>query len=140
MVRINMSHKEHKWHAVTVQSIREAGNRIHRCRREVFPLGVAMDLRGPEIRTGIFNGSEDAVVNQLIINLIHENEWRIFQGYAELKEGNCVKLMVSDGMKRAGCDKCFWVSYPDLPRVCQVCDKIYIDRGEVILEVCGVGS
>ncbi|XP_048513437.1 pyruvate kinase PKM-like [Athalia rosae] len=122
MVRMNMSHKEQKWHAVTVQSIREAGNRIHRCSREVFPLAVAMDLRGPEIRTGIFNGAEKSM------------------GYTELKEGNLVKLMVNDVMKRAGCDKCFWVSYPDLPQACKTGDKIYIDRGAVILEACCVAE
>ncbi|XP_046742507.1 pyruvate kinase PKM-like [Diprion similis] len=122
MVRMNMSHKEPKWHAISVQSIREAGNRIHRCRREVFPLAVAMDLRGPEIRTGLFNGAEDSM------------------GYAEFKEGNSVKLLVEDNMKRTGCDKCFWVSYPDLPRFCKVGDKIYIDRGAVILETTCVAE
>lgn len=73
MVRLNMSHKEQKWHAVTTQSIREAGNRIHRCKRDVFPLGVAMDLRGPEIRTGIFNGAENSMVQVSIIAQFSKN-------------------------------------------------------------------
>lgn len=71
--------------------------------------------------------------------MIQETKLSSIQGYAELKEGNFVKLSVDDGIKRAGCDKCFWVSYPDLPRVTKVGDKIYLDRGSVVLEASCVG-
>lgn len=62
MVRLNMSHQEAKWHAITVQSIREAGNRMYEFTSEVYPLGVAMNLRGPEIRTGVFHGDKTSIV------------------------------------------------------------------------------
>nr|XP_031834389.1 pyruvate kinase-like [Nomia melanderi] len=117
IVRLNMSHQVEKWHAITVQSIRDAGNRMYEFTGEIYPLGIAMDLQGPEIRTGIFKGDETSI------------------GYAGLKEGHAVKLVTNDLAKRAGCASCFWVSYPELPRICRPADKILIDRGAVLLQV-----
>ncbi|KAG7213001.1 hypothetical protein KM043_002339 [Ampulex compressa] len=122
VVRLNMSHRDDKWHAITVQSIREAGNRIYRCTCEVYPLAVAMDLRGPEIRAGIFRGDEASI------------------GSASLKEGNVVRLLTNEVAKRAGCASCFWVSYSDLPRICRVGDRILIDRGPPLLRVTCIGD
>lgn len=62
IVRLNMSHETEKWHAITVQSVREAGNKMYELTSEVYPLGVAMDLQGPEIRTGVFRGDEKSIV------------------------------------------------------------------------------
>lgn len=62
IVRLNMSHETEKWHAITVQSIREAGNRMYEFTSEVYPLGVAMDLRGPEIRIGSFHSDATSLV------------------------------------------------------------------------------
>ncbi|XP_076374838.1 pyruvate kinase [Megalopta genalis] len=120
IVRLNMSHQVDKWHAITVQSIRQAGDRMYEFTGEIYPLGVATSLRGPEIRTGIFRGDASSI------------------GYADLKEGNVVKLLTNDVAKRAGCVNCFWVSYPELPRVCRPGDKILIGRGVALLQVCCV--
>ncbi|XP_078036483.1 pyruvate kinase [Augochlora pura] len=120
IVRLNMSHQVDKWHAITVQSIRQAGNRMYEFTGEIYPLGVATSLRGPEIRTGIFKGDASSI------------------GHADLKEGNVVKLLTNVVAKRAGCVNCFWVSYPNLPRVCRPGDRILIGRGVALLQVCCV--
>ncbi|XP_076296623.1 pyruvate kinase [Lasioglossum baleicum] len=117
IVRLNMSRQVEKWHAITVQSIRNAGNRMYEFTGEIYPVGVAMSLRGPEIRTGIFRGDQNSI------------------GYAELKEDHAVKIVTNIVAKRAGCAACFWVSYPELPRVCRPGDKILIDRGVALLQV-----
>ncbi|XP_076763134.1 pyruvate kinase [Xylocopa sonorina] len=116
-VRLNVSHEKEKWHAITVQSIREAGNRMYELTSEIYPLAVAMNLRGPEIRTGVFRGDESSM------------------GYAKLEEGNMVKLVTDSIARRAGCASCFWVSYRELPRVCRPGDRILIDRGAALLRV-----
>lgn len=67
IVRLNMSHQQEKWHAITVQSIREAGNRMYEYTSDIYPLGVAMNLQGPEIRTGIFNGDETNRVRAFLL-------------------------------------------------------------------------
>ncbi|KOC58949.1 Pyruvate kinase isozymes R/L [Habropoda laboriosa] len=117
IVRLNMSHETEKWHAITVRSIREAGNRMYEFTSEVYPLGVAMNLRGPEIRTGGFHGDE------------------LCLGYAKLRTGNLVRLVTNDIAKRAGSAGCFWISYSELPRICRSGDRILIDRGTVLLQV-----
>ncbi|KAK9298554.1 hypothetical protein QLX08_008146 [Tetragonisca angustula] len=117
IVRLNMSHETEKWHAITVQSVREAGNKMYELTSEVYPLGIAMDLQGPEIRIGVFRGDEKSI------------------GYAKLEEGKSVKLVTDDIAKRGGSAKCFWISYPELPRVCREGDRILIDRGTALLQV-----
>ncbi|KAF3423639.1 hypothetical protein E2986_13158 [Frieseomelitta varia] len=117
IVRLNMSHETEKWHAITVQSVREAGNKMYELTSEVYPLGIAMDLHGPEIRTGVFRGDEKSI------------------GYAKLEEGKLVKLVTDDIAKRGGSAKCFWISYSELPRVCREGDRILIDRGTALLQV-----
>ncbi|XP_076655565.1 pyruvate kinase [Halictus rubicundus] len=140
IVRLNMSRQVEKWHAITVQSIRNAGNRMYEFTGEIYPLGVAMSLRGPEIRTGIFRGDEDSIlISELRLPETPSREscfnYSSLQGYAELKEGHAVKLVTTVIAKRAGCATCFWVSYPELPRVCRPGDKILIDRGVALLQV-----
>ncbi|KAK2583105.1 hypothetical protein KPH14_009132 [Odynerus spinipes] len=117
MVRLNMSHGTDKWHVITVRSIREAGNDLYKRNHDVCPIGVAIDLCGPEIRTGSFRGDSKCV------------------DHATLVEGSTVRLLTDDKVKRAGTSTCFWISYEELPSVCQIGDTIIIDRGAVYLKV-----
>ncbi|XP_016914153.3 pyruvate kinase [Apis cerana] len=117
IVRLNMAYETDKWHTATVQSVRKAGNAMYECTSEIYPLGVAVNLQGPEIRAGAFRSDKTSL------------------GYANLKEGKMVKLVTQDIAKRAGRATCFWVSYPNLPRICQVGDRILIDKGAVLLQV-----
>ncbi|XP_031773055.1 pyruvate kinase-like [Apis florea] len=117
IVRLNMAYETDKWHTATIQSVRKAGNAMYECTSEIYPLGVAINLQGPEIRAGAFRSDKTSL------------------GYAKLEEGKEVKLVTQDIAKRAGCATCFWVSYPNLPRICQVGDRILVDRGAVLLQV-----
>ena len=50
VVRINMSHGDHETHRKTVQRVRRAAKRAGR------HIGILMDLCGPKIRVGRFEG------------------------------------------------------------------------------------
>ena len=65
IVRLNMSHQNQKWHTISIQCIRQAGNEIQKFNGHVLPLGVTIDLRGPEIRTGLFKGDIKSMVRLL---------------------------------------------------------------------------
>ncbi|KAL2723304.1 pyruvate kinase-like [Vespula maculifrons] len=114
ILRLNLSHETEKWHVITVKSIREAGNVICKCTSIFRSISVAVDLHGPEIRTGIFRGDSLSMDRAVFI------------------EGNTVRLLTEDKIQRAGTSSCFWVSYQELSKVCHRGDTISIDRGAVI--------
>ncbi|XP_043683537.1 pyruvate kinase-like isoform X2 [Vespula pensylvanica] len=122
ILRLNLSHETEKWHVITVKSIREAGNIICKCTSIFRSISVAIDLHGPEIRTGIFRGDSLSMDRAVFI------------------EGNTVRLLTEDKIQRAGTSSCFWVSYQELSKVCHRGDTISIDRGAVMLKVICVGT
>ncbi|XP_047368243.1 pyruvate kinase-like [Vespa velutina] len=122
IVRLNLSHQTEKWHVITVRSIREAGNILYKSMHKICPIGVAIDLHGPEIRTGKFRGDSSSIDRAVFV------------------EGNIVRLLTDGKIQRAGTSSCFWVSYQELSNVCHVGDTISIDRGAIMLKVICVGS
>ncbi|XP_035724431.1 pyruvate kinase-like [Vespa mandarinia] len=122
IVRLNLSHQTEKWHVITVRSIREAGNILYKSMCKICPIGVAIDLHGPEIRTGKFRGDSSCIDRGVFV------------------EGNKVRLLTDGKIRRAGTSSCFWVSYQELSNVCHVGDTISIDRGAILLKVICVGS
>ncbi|XP_046837083.1 pyruvate kinase-like [Vespa crabro] len=122
IVRLNLSHQTEKWHVITVRSIREAGNILYKSMHKICPIGVAIDLHGPEIRTGKFRGDSSSIDRGVFV------------------EGYNVRLSTDSKIQRAGTSSCFWVSYQELSNVCHVGDTISIDRGAVMLKVICVGS
>lgn len=52
VARLNLSHGTFEEHSESIANIREAASRVQRRTNVYCPLGIAVDLRGPEIRTG----------------------------------------------------------------------------------------
>ena len=49
VARLNCSHGSHEYHATTIRNVRAACRRFSQCH-----VGIALDTKGPEIRTGLF--------------------------------------------------------------------------------------
>ncbi len=98
MVRLNMAHATHEWVEEVVRSIREVSHEVSR------HVGVIMDVKGPEIRTGKV---EEAI---------------------PLKRGDLFEFHI-EGASPTGNTPAVSVNYPGLPADLSVGDTVLVDSG-----------
>lgn len=68
--RLNFSHGSHEYHANTIKNLREAAENYSKKIGLYCPLAIALDTKGPEIRTGLLEGVSVLKIVQFNINLI----------------------------------------------------------------------
>lgn len=56
IARLNFSHGSHEFHANTISNIRQAVKNYSAKIGMAYPLAIALDTKGPEIRTGLLAG------------------------------------------------------------------------------------
>lgn len=56
VARMNFSHGSHEYHAETIRNCREAEKNYSARLGVPFSLAIALDTKGPEIRTGLLQG------------------------------------------------------------------------------------
>lgn len=56
VARLNFSHGSHEFHANTICNIRQAVKNYSAKIGMAYPLAIALDTKGPEIRTGLLEG------------------------------------------------------------------------------------
>lgn len=107
VARLNFSHGDHKSHGETLKIIREA-----QTHRPDHLLGIMLDTKGPEIRTGFFQ-----------------------EGIKEisLKAEQKLKLVTDYSFK--GDSTCIACSYPRLPQSVKVGSKVLIADGSLVCTV-----
>ncbi|XP_076010837.1 pyruvate kinase PKLR isoform X2 [Genypterus blacodes] len=120
IARLNFSHGSHEYHGETIKNIREAVETVTSDPLYYRPVAIALDTKGPEIRTGLVKGTVEEEV--------------------ELVKGNPVRVMTAESEKDNTDGKIIWVDYPSLPKVVQKGGIIYIDDGLMALKVLERGS
>ncbi|CAN7979848.1 unnamed protein product [Ixodes pacificus] len=120
IARLNFSHGTYEYHAGTIQNVREAERLLN---EEVKPdtrhVAIALDTKGPEIRTGLLKGGPSAEV--------------------ELVKGEMITITTDPSFKESCDEKTLYVDYENITKVLNVNSKIFIDDGLISVVVKQVG-
>uniref|UniRef100_G1RN68 Pyruvate kinase n=1 Tax=Nomascus leucogenys TaxID=61853 RepID=G1RN68_NOMLE len=119
IARLNFSHGSHEYHAESIANIRKAVESFAASPLSYRPVAIALDTKGPEIRTGIPQGGPESEV--------------------ELVKGSQVLVTVDPAFRTRGNANTVWVDYPNIVRVVPVGGHIYIDDGLISLVVQKIG-
>ncbi|KAI1885891.1 hypothetical protein AGOR_G00208430 [Albula goreensis] len=120
IARLNFSHGSHEYHGDTIKNIREAAETLTSDPLYYRPIAIALDTKGPEIRTGLVRGKVD--------------------GEVELERGTEVRVVTAESQRDSTDEATVWVDYPSLPLVVKKGGTIFIDDGLIGLKVLEIGS
>uniref|UniRef100_A0A2K5IIU6 Pyruvate kinase n=1 Tax=Colobus angolensis palliatus TaxID=336983 RepID=A0A2K5IIU6_COLAP len=103
------------YHAETIKNVRTATESFASDPILYRPVAVALDTKGPEIRTGLIKGSGTAEV--------------------ELKKGATLKITLDNAYMEKCDENILWLDYKNICKVVEVGSKIYVDDGLISLQV-----
>lgn len=115
IARLNFSHGTHEYHAETVNNLRKAVEVFSKKIGYNYFLGIALDTKGPEIRTGLIEGKATNVV--------------------ELKKGGTITLTTNTEFKDKGSVDKIFVDYMNMPKILKPKNRIFVDDGLISLIV-----
>jgi len=113
IVRLNFSHGSYEFHQSIIDNTRKTF--------EVLPgrpVAIALDTKGPEIRTGL--NEDDAEIN--------------------LESGDLVTLTMDDKYKVKSTKELIYIDYKNLPKVVKPGKLVFIDDGLISMEVTETGE
>ncbi|CAH1373691.1 unnamed protein product [Tenebrio molitor] len=113
IARLNFSHGSHEYHAESIANIRMAAEKYGKRIGMTFPVAIALDIKGPEIRSGFIEGGETAEV--------------------EIINGDVIKLTTDKAYYEKGNAGIIYVDYDNIQKVVQVGNRIFIDDGLISL-------
>uniref|UniRef100_A0A1W7R9W5 Pyruvate kinase n=1 Tax=Hadrurus spadix TaxID=141984 RepID=A0A1W7R9W5_9SCOR len=121
IARLNFSHGTHDYHAGTIANVRKAAEIMaSELGMSTYPVGIALDTKGPEIRTGLLEGGPSAEV--------------------EMVKGNTVKVTTDDAFKEKCSAEVIHVDYKNITKVLAPESRVYVDDGLISLIVKEIGS
>uniref|UniRef100_A0A1B6GQK1 Pyruvate kinase n=3 Tax=Cuerna arida TaxID=1464854 RepID=A0A1B6GQK1_9HEMI len=121
VARLNFSHGSHEYHKKTVDNVRAAVTNYSKRIGMHAPVAIALDTKGPEIRTGL---AKPGTKNNEI----------------ELKKGNKIKVSNDYAEFDKGTAALIYVDYLNIIKVVKPGDRIYLDDGLISLQCESIGK
>jgi pyruvate kinase len=110
VARMNFSHGSHEYHQATIDNVRAASAELK------VPIAIALDTKGPEIRTGLMADPNGV----------------------KLIAGQTVLVTCDKEFEEKGNNEKFYLDYANLTKVTKVGGRIYIDDGILSLTILRV--
>lgn len=104
IARLNFSHGTHEEHAKVIEMVREAA------KDHIDPVAIALDTKGPEIRTGL-----------------------LVDGEVILEPGKSILLSTDPSLEKTGTATSLYVDYANLTKFVWKGSRIFIDDGLISL-------
>ncbi|XP_065886442.1 pyruvate kinase PKM-like isoform X2 [Dysidea avara] len=114
IARMNFSHGDHEYHGNTVANVRKANLQV-----PDRYIAIALDTKGPEVRTGLLKGGSGAEI--------------------ELKDKDLITLSTDRKFADCGDNNTLYVDYVNITKVVQVGSLVYVDDGLISLRVKEIG-
>uniref|UniRef100_A0A1A9VKP6 Pyruvate kinase n=1 Tax=Glossina austeni TaxID=7395 RepID=A0A1A9VKP6_GLOAU len=119
IARLNLSHDSLEFHAETMRLIREASEAASKELGYLVQAAIALDTKGPEIRTGLLEGNPNLEV--------------------EIKANDNLRLSINRDLMDKGNRECIYVDYPNIINVVQPGMLVFVNDGSLKLIVKEVG-
>ncbi|XP_003382927.1 PREDICTED: pyruvate kinase PKM-like [Amphimedon queenslandica] len=110
IARLNFSHGEHAYHKQTIENVRAANKEMP----DKY-IAIALDTKGPEIRTGLLEGGGSAEIS--------------------LKTGDVLTLSIDEKYKDCGTGSLIYVDYKNIIKVVKRGEIVFVDDGLISLKV-----
>merc|ERR1711936_64662 len=121
IARMNFSHGTHEYHGQTIANVRKAVEKFNSERGYDPCIAIALDTKGPEIRTGILEGDGG-------------------RKEVTLEMGGTIKITTDDQYKEKCSQTILWVDYKNITKVLSPGKRIFIDDGLISVIVSEIGD